>query len=317
MRAIIGWAIGLGVLAVLSLMTLWWLLGNGSPQAQVQLNIIRTAFGIVVGGGGAAGLLLTARRQRATELDIKQKDHDATETRVTELYGKAADQLGSDKAPVRLAGIFALERLADSHPEHRQTIVDLICAYLRMPFDQPDVNDMDNWAQELEVRQTAQGVLAAHLQAQDSEGNPAASYWPGLKLSLSGATLNTFTFTRCVVRSATFANARFLGAAVFRGTVFEQHADFRNVRFTGLADFRRVTFGGEGVTFRGATFEGEVDFGNHTTAALTGATTWTDGEHRRKWPSGWTEDPSPDQPGWSRLVQSKPGEPFPDGARIR
>ncbi|MFD0486913.1 hypothetical protein ACFQ0O_07495 [Saccharopolyspora spinosporotrichia] len=96
--AIVAWAVGLLVLAAGSIVTLWSLLGSGGPNASVRLDIIRTAFSIVVGGGGAAGLLLAARRQRATELDLRQRDHDAAETRVTELYGKAADQMGSDKA---------------------------------------------------------------------------------------------------------------------------------------------------------------------------------------------------------------------------
>ncbi len=59
---------------------------------------------------------------------------DATERRVTELYTKAADQLGSDKAPVRLAGLYALERLAQGNPSQRQTIVNVICANLQMPY---------------------------------------------------------------------------------------------------------------------------------------------------------------------------------------
>jgi hypothetical protein len=63
--------------------------------------------------------------------------HDATERRITDLYTKAADQLGSDKAPVRLAGLYALERLAQDNPEHQQTIVNLVCAYLRMPYRPP------------------------------------------------------------------------------------------------------------------------------------------------------------------------------------
>jgi len=37
---------------------------------------------------------------------------DAAERRITELYTKAADQLGSDEAPVPLAGLDAKERLA-------------------------------------------------------------------------------------------------------------------------------------------------------------------------------------------------------------
>ncbi|GAA2800483.1 pentapeptide repeat-containing protein [Saccharopolyspora taberi] len=297
-RTIVAWAIGLCLLAAVSIVVLWSLLDSGGPHSSIRLDILRTAFSIVVGGGGAAGLLLAARRQRATELEIAQKGHDATETRVTELYGRAADQLGSDKAPVRLAGVLALERLAQSHPEHRQTIVDLVCAYLRMPFDPLD--DAGGAAQELEVRQSAQQVLTGHLRPDDD-----AAFWPDVRLNLSAATLNTMTFTRCRVRSASFAGARFIGPAVFRGTTFEQVADFRNVRFTGLADFRRVTFDGEGSNFRGAAFEAEVDFGSHTSAVLTGAHAMAGSGARRKWPEGWAEDPDPDRQDWAVLVRSR------------
>ncbi len=92
----------------------------------------------MIGTGGAVALLLTARRQRYTELSLLHTDRDATERRITELYTKAADQLGSAQAPVRLAGLYALERLAHSTIEHRQTIVDVICAYLRMPYTPRD-----------------------------------------------------------------------------------------------------------------------------------------------------------------------------------
>ncbi|WP_245804945.1 hypothetical protein [Amycolatopsis australiensis] len=104
-----------------------------------------------------AALLLAARRQRSAELDLVQKDHDATERRVTEIYGKAADQLGSDKAPVRLAGLCALERLAGGYAEHRQTIVNVRCSYVRMPVGGPGEN-----LEELQVRKTAQRILLVH-----------------------------------------------------------------------------------------------------------------------------------------------------------
>ena len=113
----------------------WFVLPRlyGGQGAQVQLDVIRTAGTLVIGTGGAVALLLTARRQRYTELALVHTDRDAIERRITELYTKAADQLGSEKAPVRLAGLHALERLAQNTPDQRQTIVDVICAYLRMP----------------------------------------------------------------------------------------------------------------------------------------------------------------------------------------
>jgi hypothetical protein len=98
----------------------------GGQGAQVQLDAIGTAGTLVIGTGGAVALLLTARRQRYTELALVYTDRDATERRITELYTKGADRLGSDQAPVRL---YALERLAHSTVDHCQTIVDVICAY--------------------------------------------------------------------------------------------------------------------------------------------------------------------------------------------
>jgi plasmid stability protein len=308
------WSAVLLVTAVVAVTLLWLTLGSGDAADSVRLDVIRTASSIVVGTGGAAALLLAARRQRATELDVKQKDHDATERRLTELYGKAADQLGSEKAPVRLAGLYALERLAQSNPVHRQTIVNLVCAYLRMPVEpmppsrsttpvrrrvRPAANGR---SEEWEVRQAAQKMLVKHLRPEEDPDG----FWPGVELDLSGATLEKLIFTRCVVRSALFAGTTFVGLATFRGTTIEETADFRDARFLDLADFRRVSFPLQERPFRGASFEGTVDFGAHTEAALTGATVRTDDGTRRKWPSNWAEKDIPDQCGWAELVREFP-----------
>lgn len=115
------WTIWAGAFVVLLVGTIsgWVLLstfGGGSAQDKVRLEIIKLTGSIVLGTGGGVALLLAARRQRATEVDIAQKKHDATERRVTELYTSATEQLGSDKAAVRLAGLYALERLAQYNP---------------------------------------------------------------------------------------------------------------------------------------------------------------------------------------------------------
>ena len=55
-----------------------------------------------------------------------------------ERFATAAGQLGSDKPPeVRLAGAYALAGLADDWEENRQTCVDVLCGYLRMPYRAP------------------------------------------------------------------------------------------------------------------------------------------------------------------------------------
>jgi hypothetical protein len=285
------WAVGLLVTAVLMVAALWSLFGTGDANDTARLDVIRTAATIVVGTGGAAALLLTARRQRVTELDVMQKDHDATERRVTELYGKAADQLGSDKAPVRLAGLYALERLATENPAQRQTIVDLVCAYLRM---RGSVS-----VEESEVRQAAADLLTKHLRAESE------TFWPNTEINLSGATLPKLVLTHCEIRSARFAGTTFDGPAMFRGTTIARVADFRDARFLGLADFRRARLGEEANPFRGASFEGDVEFGVNSDASLAGARTRTDREQRRRWPPGWVEVELPEHRSWALLVYNE------------
>ena len=71
----------------------------------------------------------------------EQLDRTLAEQRArtwNERFATAADQLGSDKpAAVRLAGVYAMAGLADDWKANRQTCVDVLCAYLRMPYE-PD-----------------------------------------------------------------------------------------------------------------------------------------------------------------------------------
>lgn len=109
--------------------------------------------------------------------------------RITELYTKAAELLGSTQVSVRMAGLYALERLAHSTVEHRQSIVDVICAHLRMPYTPPrsyrspgparrrrartltarhatptsQGSRQENAQQEQQVRLTAQNILLRNL----------------------------------------------------------------------------------------------------------------------------------------------------------
>ncbi len=121
----------------------------GTDLASARLDAVRTGLAAGAGAGAAVGLMLAFRRQHHQEIATLLTDQDATQRRITELYTKAVEQLGSDKAPVRLGGLYALERLGQDDPSQRQTIVNVICAYLRMPFpatpdsaapDPPDEN---------------------------------------------------------------------------------------------------------------------------------------------------------------------------------
>jgi hypothetical protein len=170
-----------------------WLYGIAGDDPARRIEAIKTGLTVAAGTGGAFALLLAFRRQLATEIiatetrEAQEREHqqrdraadaserDGEQRRITELYARAVDQLGNDQAPVRLGGLHALERLAQITPDQRQTIVDVICAYLRMPFALPEGKPPGEDApaeahtryeqrrQELQVRLTAQRILAAHL----------------------------------------------------------------------------------------------------------------------------------------------------------
>lgn len=266
---------------------LYWLIGfpDRTPakplDTRAQLDLLKLAFAVVAGIGGVVALVTAYRRQRITERSQEHAErvaedaaHDAAERRITELYAKAADQLGSDKAPVRLAGLYALERLAQDNPSHRQTIVDVICSYLRMPYEPPTkrqpveapraslptgtTNRPDSATsadiasrEELLVRKAAQEIIGKHLHTHASDtGWPRQSvpsdpdFWPGIRLNLDGATLVDFEFTGGRVEIANFSGTRFIGGANFAHADFEGHVFFAEARFeAGPGHFLGAWFG--------------------------------------------------------------------------
>lgn len=281
------WALILVLVAVGSVWGMLYFFGN-DPKGSTRLEAIRIASTVVVGTGGAAALLLAARRQRFSELD-------GTERRITELQTKAAEQLGHEKAAVRLAGLHSLERLANDHPSHRQTIVDIICAYLRMPFTPPPdrlparpiAGNLRNrrepaWQrrsfetsvsnslieerfQEQQVRQTAQRILQAHLTPNRrwKKSWPRNPYfWKDIRLDLSGATLENLDLARCEITSGLFNGCHFIGRrtcfsfACVRGGML-----FRGAKFSAnKTNFSFVRFHGAVTAFDHASFDGTTDF---------------------------------------------------------
>ncbi|MBB5067026.1 pentapeptide repeat-containing protein [Saccharopolyspora gloriosae] len=301
------WA-GAAVLLVVGTLAVWLLLslyGGGSAQDKIQLEIIKLAGSIVVGTGGAVALFLAARRQRTTELDLAQKartavatEHDATERRVTELYAAAAEQLGSDKAPVRMAGLYALERLGQANPIHRQTIVDLMCSYLRMPFSpsnfERDTSPIEN-LEEKRKREIRPRVSIFELDGQyfetESPGLAAfVSRQPKPELAIQDEEAIQEIQVRQTVQRLIGSHIRpsrqdkdsgnqfweDIDLDLSEATLFQwsmdqccvRSAQFRETRFVGGTYFVGSRFKGEasfdesrffgGVTFKGASFEGEL-----------------------------------------------------------
>jgi hypothetical protein len=153
--------------------------------------------------------------ERTIDAQNAQLDRTLAEQRtrtLNERFGAAAEQLGSDKPAVRLAGVYAMAGLADDWADNRQTCVDVLCAYLRMPYEPDPGQDAPEpqrfaFQANREVRHTVIRVITAHLQ------KDAAASWQGLNLDFTGA----------VFDGGDFSYAQFSGGRV----------DFDDARFTG------------------------------------------------------------------------------------
>jgi hypothetical protein len=111
------------------------------------LTVIATVVAQIVGRRATSGDTQNAFKEQREQLNTtlaaqrEQLDRTLEEQRtrtLNERFATAAGQLGDDKPPaVRLAGVYAMAGLADDWKQNRQTCVDVLCAYLRMPYE-PD-----------------------------------------------------------------------------------------------------------------------------------------------------------------------------------
>jgi hypothetical protein len=271
--------LALGLIGIVSSVITFWLWKVASDAtgktalANAHLTAIKT--GLAAGGGAAAliGLLLAARKQYASEIDAITIAKGAADQRVTELYQGAAEGLGSEKATVRLASLYALERLAQDNPAHRQVCMNVLCSYLRMPYVPPGappaksrilaweqtLKDPDEAREELQVRLTAQRILASHLRPRGSDDPNGSRYWSDMVLDLSEAALVGFDMSGCIIGSSDFRGVTFHGIARFEGAQFNKPVRFSECTFNNCACFSRVDFEYP-VDFSGALFMAEAEF---------------------------------------------------------
>ncbi|MDQ7904784.1 hypothetical protein RB614_09655 [Phytohabitans sp. ZYX-F-186] len=283
------------LVAVAAGASLWWLLGRpdlaatGSASSraasagaqawstQNTFDAMKIVLSVVAGIGGVVALTVAYRRQGHSEAAERRE-----ETKLfNERFGKATDQLGSDKAAIRLAGVYAMAGLADDWTEGRQTCLDVLCAYLRMPYTPPaaesapsgtksgrppgvqkDAGD-DNARQERQVRHTVIAVIRDHLQ------EPTASnrkHWHGHRFDLMGTVFDGGDFrgihvargTELNLQGATFARGH---VSFFEATFSGGFVDFGGARFAGaFLDLAAATFSGGRVNFGGVLSAGEINF---------------------------------------------------------
>ncbi|MBM7770740.1 uncharacterized protein YjbI with pentapeptide repeats [Actinokineospora baliensis] len=245
-----------------------WLLTEPNANRGEALKTGGLAGGAVV---ALYALWLNDRRRRVDERrqEIERQRHDLESDRTEfdrervadERFARAVELLGNSADQVRIGAMHVLHGLARARPVYTQTVLDVFCSYLRIPFDRTDQS-------EQQVRKTAQRLIAALLPQADHPG-------PHYDLDLTDADLEYFDLSNRAIGSLTMRGARlhrsnamwgsqvhgdaWFTLAVSHGIlhahdmVFHQRAWFSGMRFEGPLRIERTEFLGR-TTFDGARF---------------------------------------------------------------
>ncbi|NIH86461.1 pentapeptide repeat-containing protein [Amycolatopsis granulosa] len=211
-----------------------WLLTDPATSRADALRTGGLASGAVV---ALYALWLNDRRRRVEErrqetererheLELLRAERDRE--RVTdERFAKSVELLGSDADQVRVGAMHALAGLARGNPGYTQTVLDVLCSYLRRPFPHPAYGDDTDEAEanrEHQVRLTAKRLirhLLPHVSTPDA---------PVYDLDLTGARVTRLNLSERVVGQVLLEHAELQHVTQLMGTRFRRRAYFTGVR---------------------------------------------------------------------------------------
>ncbi len=193
------------------------------------------------------------------ERDYNRQVHAERRSR----YTKAVEQLASEKASVRLGGIYTLVGLADEwladdnlnqdkRQEEGQVIINNLCAYIRSIPDGLTSIDLESGAapsDEAKIRQT----IFSEMSNRTNSGNRGNLLWADLKFDFSDSpifySLDDKVFMNAdfqksnFYKLASFSRSKFYGETKFTGSNFYIRSKFDKSEFHGTADFTSTRLG--------------------------------------------------------------------------
>ena len=269
---------------------------------------------ILLATGGLLAILTLGETRRKNDIDKrknkqeKEKNDKDYRRQVRaerrERYTKAVEQLGDEKAPIRMGGVYTLVGLVDewleeenlSEPERLkegQVIINNLCAYIRSPFTLAShYNELSNPTpkgiykdkkekfyadkatldSETDVRLGIIKEIHDRIQGPD-KNTPGA--WSDFEYDFSGS---TFFYPIDLTNSyyakpINFTGSTYEGWAYFTGSTYEGGADFSRSTYKDVADFTGSTY--RWVNFIGSTYQSWANFSSSTYqswANFTGST---------------------------------------------
>ena len=276
---------------------------KSAPVLLAQSNL-RLAFLYITGGAIAVmGLIETFRKNNNEKLKNDQekekndKEHERwVKAERRERYTRAVGQLGDEKAPIRMGGVYALIRLVDDWLEEKslsdderlkegQVIINNLCAYIRSPFtlasrydelskDSPTPegiykdNQQEFYTDKAEFKAEADirlGIIKEiHDRIQGPDKNTPGA-WSDFEYDFSGS---TFFYPIDLTNSyyakpINFSDSTYQGGAYFSGSIYKDVADFGGSTYQGGADFSGSTYK-DVADFSRSTYQGRADFSRST-----------------------------------------------------
>ncbi|MHA6617115.1 pentapeptide repeat-containing protein [Pseudonocardia sp. DLS-67] len=217
--------------------------------------------GALSGGAVVAlyALWLNDRRRR-----VEEDRHQLEGVKVAdERFARSVELLGNEADQVRVGAMHSLVWLAGSTPRYKQTVLEILCAYLRRPYEHPDLPDERGTAsdtasapeadRERDVRLTAQRLIADLLPWGE---DPDERLY---HLDLSGACLEHLRLEGRRIGRLTARRARFHGTTRLGQLEAAKPVLFTDASFLGRLDLRNARLDG-GVSFQHTRFHGEVAF---------------------------------------------------------
>ena len=285
--------VGLAIFAFLLVASLLGHTPIWNLQLTNQESIVKTALTLVGGVGAVAYLVIKYQERQQAKRDEERARREETREEDRLINTKmqdAVNQLGSDKVSTRIAGVYALTDIADTHRGgYRQRVVDILCGYLRSDRTSYALDEFGNTVKDEfgrlvksgssdeAVESTIFGMFAVHLRKerrsrenevtvrQQVEDN---QLWCDCRFDFHGTAFHGVV---------SFVYFMFENETGFSDVTFEDMADFYDATFKDMAFFSDATFKDK-AEFHGAKFACEVSFfsATFTDMADLSYTTFTD-----------------------------------------
>ena len=251
--------------------------------------------------GGVLALTTLGETHRKNTLEKHKNDQDHTRQVHAERrsrYTAAIEQLSSDKASIRLGGIYSLVGLVDEWLADEKTIPDLeerrkegqviinnLCAYIRSPFDL--VSKIKELSESTDVSKDYSDGTQQFIKAQSvfrEEQEMRQTILSEINKRLNGGTHIIEGGTRKILKGmwsdfnydfsstvffypTNFSDSFFGASSIFSGATFTDNAQFFGATFTDYADFSGATFT-DNAQFSEAKF---TDYAQFSEAEFTGS----------------------------------------------